>query len=444
MFAGVDINARLPHTWGAATAYALPAGLVLDVELPARWPFDGHTPLRTALVMGSLRTAEALLAAGARQKPAWDALRRIATAQPGEEGLQRMRAAAALLLAHGLPAEEGAVWEAHRVAAELAWPQRQADPEDPWVLSRLLQAHLQAGSGGGEGALGAVVHVLETAINNLDLPAFRAWLPAPALGTLGGPGLLEFLHALGERMVYWAPGLPSAYAEQTMLATLDRFSAALQQAVAQQRRSPSRGIWGGSGRSDSLVANAACAGSAHVLERLLAAGCVINVHALREAKPGELRQMRINIENSGDWEHIWRTGLYAKPEDMLYPELGLNMLNAAQAQAWSPGTHRWWPPHFRSAVRTLLLVAQRGMDLTAAAAAGPPQGAAGTRRTRQTARREAAAAAAVPAQLLGSLERELLLSIVAAAAYPLSAWDWHSFSSAGDYYTRPYEGSDSD
>ncbi len=138
---------------------------------------------------------------------------------------------------------------------------------------------------------------------------------------------------------------------------------------------------------------AACAGSAHVLERLLAAGCVINVHALREAKPGELRQMRINIENSGstapsksisdcwrwfaircargtlqawvllaclggdgsgmpavsallikpaaalltmsapgDWEHIWRTGLYAKPEDMLYPELGLNMLNAAQAQ----------------------------------------------------------------------------------------------------------------
>ena len=148
MFAGVDINARLPHTWGAATAYALPAGLVLDVELPARWPFDGHTPLRTALVMGNLRTAEALLAAGARQKPAWDALRRIATAQPGEEGLQRMRAAAALLLAHGLPAEEGAVWEAHRVAAELAWPQRQADPEDPWVLSRLLQAHLQAGSGG--------------------------------------------------------------------------------------------------------------------------------------------------------------------------------------------------------------------------------------------------------------------------------------------------------
>jgi len=95
-------------------------------------------------------------------------------------------------------------------------------------------------------------------------------------------------------------------------------------------------------------------------------------------------------------------------------------------------------------VRTLLLVGQRGMDLTAAAAAGPPQGAAGTRRTRQTARREAAAAAAVPAQLLGSLERELLLSIVAAAAYPLSAWDWHSFGSAGDYYTRPYEGSDSD
>jgi len=259
--AGVDINARLQHTWGAATAYALPAGLILDVELPASWPFDGHTPLRTALVMGNLRTSEALLARGQRQKQAWDALVGIAKAQPGEEGLQRMRAAAALLLAHGLPAEEGAVWEAHRVAAELAWPQRQADPEDPWVLSRLLQAHLQAGSGGGEGALGAVVHVLETAINNLDLPAFRAWLPAPALGTLGGPGLLEFLHALGERMVYWAPGLPSAYAEQAMLATLDRFSAALQQAVAQQRRSPSRGIWGGSGRSDGLVANAGGGGA---------------------------------------------------------------------------------------------------------------------------------------------------------------------------------------
>lgn len=176
----------------------------------------------------------------------------------------------------------------------------------------------------------------------------------------------------------------------------------------------------------------------------------------------------------GDWEHIWRTGLYRPAEDMPHPELGPNMLRAAQAQvraaarplqpvaqtrallqhhgrrtvleqpryvhrsagptkrrafrrtrahlqAWSRGVHRWWPPHFRTAVRTLLLVAHRG----AQAAAAQPSGSAATYMTRQQRARRVAAA---PSQLLDG--------ILARAAFPLSAWDWRSFGPAGDYYLR--------
>lgn len=154
--AGVDINAQLANSYGSS-AEALPEGLALD-GLPERWRFGRYTALSAALFMGHLRTAEVLLTVGARQVAdyasggAWQVLTSILHAHPGEEGLRRERAAAALLLPCGLPAEWDAVHEAHGEAARLAWPLRQPDPEDPWPVSRLLQAHLQtAGNQGGGG-----------------------------------------------------------------------------------------------------------------------------------------------------------------------------------------------------------------------------------------------------------------------------------------------------
>lgn len=108
----------------------------------------------------------------------------------------------------------------------------------------------------------------------------------------------------------------------------------------------------------------------------------------------------------------------------------------ALPQAWTPDTHRWWPPHFRAAVRTLLLVAARGRWQV------KPAGPAGAPLTR---RRAAAAAATGPSQLLAQLEPELLRGIVPHAAFPLSAWDWRSYGRVeGNFYPKASLGSDSD
>ena len=60
---------------------------------------------------------------------------------------------------------------------------------------------------------------------------------------------------------------------------------------------------------------------------------------------------------------------------------------------WSPETHARWPPCFKGAAATLLLAAQRSSNTS---------GATGTQ--------------------LGVLPADLLLRVLSAAAYPLSAW----------------------
>lgn len=284
----MDIDARLP--WGAE----LPEGLALDAvpAPPILRRLGRDTPLTLALLLGSLQTAGALLAAGARQTfhgqlsydgSAWHALKRIAAAVSDEEGRRRrMRDAAALLLASGLPAEEAALWEAHSVAAQLAWREQDGDPEDSWLASRLLAAHLQpsggsgsqqagepaAGDGGAGGPpaapdsqalLQGALRVLGAAINSLDLPAFQAWLRVPALRTLRGTQLLQFLDELSERMLFWEGGGPTIIAEQALLAALERLSGGhLQQALAGQGADS----WRCSIFSAHLVANAGGPGRA--------------------------------------------------------------------------------------------------------------------------------------------------------------------------------------
>ena len=76
---------------------------------------------------------------------------------------------------------------------------------------------------------------------------------------------------------------------------------------------------------------------------------------------------------------------------------------AAQRKPWNPEIHAAFPPAFKRAACTLLLVAHRGAALAAAADAdadAPPSGAAH----------------------LARLPAELLLRILARAAYPLSPW----------------------
>lgn len=157
---------------------------------------------------------------------------------------------------------------------------------------------------------------------------------------------------------------------------------------------------------------------------------------------------------------------------------GRNTWLAAKREPWTPQRHRQWPPHFQAAVQHLLLLHHTGragmgeaegsggpitrgkrarLDLAQrrattaypaapvaaaepaaeAAAAAAPQAAAtgkaggsaaGSRPSAQRRGlkrgRAAAGAQAEPRELapLASLPKELLLRIVAEAAYPISAW----------------------
>ena len=87
---------------------------------------------------------------------------------------------------------------------------------------------------------------------------------------------------------------------------------------------------------------------------------------------------------------------------------------AALREPWTPATHRRFPPVFRAATKTLLLVARRGAAVAAAELEAGDQQAA-------------AAAAELPAQpsnaaLLAQLPTDVLQQIIRLAAYPLSAW----------------------
>lgn len=84
--------------------------------------------------------------------------------------------------------------------------------------------------------------------------------------------------------------------------------------------------------------------------------------------------------------------------------------------AWSPTTHRFCPPAFKAAVRTLLLCGAAGL-----AASSP---AAGVQRlTRAAARRcPQRSAPAEAARLLGSLPPDMLQHVLKLAVEPLSSW----------------------
>lgn len=75
---------------------------------------------------------------------------------------------------------------------------------------------------------------------------------------------------------------------------------------------------------------------------------------------------------------------------------------AAQRRPWTPDTHALFPPAFRAAVRTLLLVAHRG-----AQAPELPECKGGS---------------SAGATCLAQLGPELLAAVAGAAAYPLSDW----------------------
>ncbi|KAL4434112.1 hypothetical protein ABPG75_000553 [Micractinium tetrahymenae] len=139
---------------------------------------------------------------------------------------------------------------------------------------------------------------------------------------------------------------------------------------------------------------------------------------------------------------VWRMGRFVGLQhaelDRLKVE-GRNRLlwEAYTRPAWSKAAHRQFRPSYKAAVREFLLVSRFGEDkhwkqLQAGAAAAEEGQAAGpSRRSSAGGSRRCSAAGGSPGRagssevalaVLGQLPEELLLQIIAAAAYPLSSW----------------------
>ena len=250
-----------------------------------------HTPLCLAVLQGSLRTAQRLLAAGAQLQA------RSGFSNHGngtfqmlcelQQQPQVLRAMAALLLSRGLPGE-ALLRPAHRYAIKLAYPAAgSATPPQPWMLRRLLELHTEQGAAGAEAQVAGATGALDAAFANLDMAAFEAWLGVPALR---GNGLLQQLVAASDCLLFWVEGESTECAESAALLLLGR--AATRQAL--------RGA--GAFVHDVLLAAAACAGRARVLERLLEAGAVISAGTFSRASPASVR---------GDAVHILFEGAHA-------------------------------------------------------------------------------------------------------------------------------------
>ncbi|KAI7837349.1 hypothetical protein COHA_008790 [Chlorella ohadii] len=77
-----------------------------------------------------------------------------------------------------------------------------------------------------------------------------------------------------------------------------------------------------------------------------------------------------------------------------------------EGEPWSPADHRYWPPAFKAAVRTLLLAHRRGAPVKRGLDAPTA----------------APAAAELQATPLSPLPHTFVLAVIAAAAFPLNAW----------------------